>query len=117
MTTLHLVVPVKLCLLMLSVATAQAGTLAEGAWSPSGCGVKPEAPALDFKNEKTYNLSVDAVNAYLQSLHVYIDCLVQEANVDIRTTTQAANAAQQAVAVEREKILAEVKAAEAKFSQ
>jgi hypothetical protein len=75
---------------------AHAGNITSGAWTPSGCGTRPEAPALNLKNADAYNASVDQVNAYLKSSRAYIDCLTQEANADIQAVTRSANAAPQA---------------------
>jgi hypothetical protein len=92
-------------------AVAQAGTLANGAWSPAGCGPRPEAPVVNAKDDKAYNQTVDAVNAYLPLVRTYLDCLAQEANADIKALTQSATAAQQAALAAREKVVTEVKAA------
>lgn len=101
-------------LLFLSAA-AQAGNLVNGAWSPSGCGPRPEPPPVDGKDDNAYNQTVDAVNAYLPLLRTYVDCLTQEANADLKALTQSANAAQQAAVAAREKLIADVKAAQAKL--
>lgn len=107
----------KAGLLLLMVSSAQAGTVNNGVWIPAGCGVKPEAPVVDAKNEKTYNLSVEAANAYLQNIRAYIDCQAQEANVDIDVTAKSANAAQQAAAEVRQKLLADLKVGEEKLTK
>jgi hypothetical protein len=109
----------RLCsLLLIAIATSsQAGSVTNGIRTPAGCGVKPEAPVVDAKNEKTYNLSVAAANAYLENIRAFIDCQAQEANVDINGIAQAANAAQQAASEVRQKLLADVKAGADKLSK
>lgn len=109
--------PVISFLMFLATAGAQAGTVASGSWSPAGCGAKPEAPSLDLRNPDAYNKSVEGVNAYRKDIRTYLNCLTQEANADIQAVTRAANAAQQAAREADDKILADVKAADAKFGK
>lgn len=107
-----------LLLATFSLATAmsaQAGTLANGTWSPSGCGAKPVAPPLDLKDPDAFNRSVASVNTYRQAITPYLNCLLQEGNADIQTITKSAAAAQQAAKDANEKIQADVKAADEKF--
>ncbi|WP_085314589.1 hypothetical protein [Derxia lacustris] len=104
-----------LALGLLASPAARAGTLANGSWTPASCGARPEAPALDLKDEKAYNRSVDAVNAYRQAARAYVDCLATEANADLQTITRSARDVQQATRDADARILADVKAAEAKF--
>lgn len=94
---------------------AHAGQFANGSWTASACGPRPEAPAVNGKDDKTYNASVEAANAYLPRLRDHLDCVIKEANADRQTVTQGANAAQQAAAASREQLLAELKAAEGKL--
>lgn len=99
------------------VVVAQAGSLANGHWSPSGCGVKPEVPKLDLRNPDAYNASVNGVNAYRLNIRAYLECLVKEANGDIQTVTLAATAAQKAAREADDAILADVKEADKKFGK
>lgn len=96
-------------------SSSYAGSVSNGTWSAGGCGAKPEAPAIDAKNEKTYNAGVDATNAYLLNIRTYIDCVAAEANEDINIIAQSANAVQQTAAQVREKLLADVNAGAAKL--
>lgn len=92
-----------------------AGTIAQGSWTPLSCGEKPLAPSLNLSDIDAYNKSVAAVNAYRQALRVYIDCLTNEANADIKAITRSAAATQQEAVAANAKILADVKAADEKF--
>lgn len=102
-------------LALLAAGSCQAGAIANGSWSPSACGPKPEVASLDLKDPDAFNRSVDGVNAYRQKINVYLNCLVKEANADIQTINQAATAAQQAARAADDKIQADLKAAETKF--
>ncbi|MDO9596532.1 MAG: hypothetical protein Q7J47_02305 [Azoarcus sp.] len=96
-------------------ATAQAGALTEGQWTASRCGPKPAVAALDLSDPDAYNKSVGAVDTYRRSIRTYLDCLVQEGNADIQSISNAIKLEQQAAATANEKILTDVKAADAKF--
>ncbi|MES1196862.1 MAG: hypothetical protein ABUL58_07955, partial [Steroidobacter sp.] len=88
-----------LSLSMLLIGTsATAGVIKDGVWTPTGCGIKPEAPVLNLRNDKSYNQSVNAVNVYQQNIRDYLECLTREANADIRAITESANAAPKAAA-------------------
>ena len=100
---------------LLFSTTAQAGSLDNGQWSPSGCGARPEAPTLNLTNVDAYNKSVDGINAYNKTIRAYIDCLSQEANADLQAITKSANAAQATAREARERIQADIKTADDKF--
>jgi hypothetical protein len=106
---------IALALLATTGPAAFAGTLSGSAWTASGCGAQPVAPVVDLKNVDAYNASIERVNAYLPLLKTYIDCVTQEANGDLKAVSQSANASQAEAREAREKILSDVKAAEAKF--
>ena len=71
-----------------------AGALENGSWAPSGCGVRPEAPAIESASPEAYNRSIGLVNAWQQQLQAYNDCMIREANSDATAINQAANAEQ-----------------------
>jgi hypothetical protein len=96
---------------------AHAGQFAEGRWSPTGCGPQPEARSPDLSSPEAYNASLDAVNKYRQAINAYLGCLVQEANKDIQSVSQSANALQQAARATNDRILADVQAADKKFGK
>ena len=81
---------VTLCLAF----TANAGSLSNGAWSPSGCGTRPEPPAIDSGSASAYNRSITQVNDWQKQIQVYHDCVIKEANLDIGAINNAASAEQ-----------------------
>jgi hypothetical protein len=108
------------CSLVLALAAsagppAHAGTLSAGQWSPAGCGTPPQAPALNLKDADAFNLSIVAVNAYRGKVREFLDCLRTDANADIQSVAQSANAIQQAIKDVNDKIQADVDAADGKF--
>lgn len=108
--------PLMLATALAVLATSShAGTVANGQWTPSTCGARPEAPKLDLSTADTYNRSVEPVNAYRQAIRPYIDCVVKEANTDIQVIGQSATATQQAAKDANDKITADVKTAQEKF--
>lgn len=96
-------------------ASAQAGNLAGGAWSSARCGAKPAAVTVDLRNPDAYNKSLDKVTAYQKDTNTYLDCLVAEGNLDIQLISKAITDEQLAARAARDKILADVKAANEKF--
>lgn len=102
-------------LLGIACTTAHAGQFANGHWASNACGPRPEAPAVNGKDDKTYNASVEAANAYLPRLRDHLDCVIKEANADLQAVTQGAQTAQQSAAASREQLIAELKAAEGKL--
>lgn len=97
--------------------TSLAGSVTDGHWQPASCGAPPLAPALDLKDPDAYNRSLPGVNNYLQASRTYVECLTLEAQADIQAATRAAHAVQQAAREARDKILADVKAADTKFGK
>lgn len=95
----------------------QAGTLSGGAWTATGCGVRPATPTLDLKDSDAFNRSVDVVNAHLKAIRAYVDCLTAEANADLQAVSQSATATQTSVREARDRLLADVKAAEQKLNK
>ena len=100
---------------MLLAGTAEAGNLAGSIWSSARCGTRPAAAAIDQRNPDAYNKSLDKVNAYQKDINVYLDCLVAEGNLDIQLISKLITDEQLAARTAREKILADVKAANEKF--
>lgn len=74
--------------------TANAGSLSNGTWSPSGCGTRPQPPAIDSTSVSTYNRSIAQVNDWQKQMQIYHDCVIREANSDIAAVNQAAAAEQ-----------------------
>jgi hypothetical protein len=107
--------PILLSCTLLVLPAAQAGVLNNGAWTPAGCGAKPQAPSLDLRNADAYNRSVDAVNTYKVAIRQYLDCLVGEANADVQAVSKSANEAQRQAKETNDRIQADVKQADEKL--
>jgi len=101
--------------LMLVAVSGTAGTIANGAWSPSGCGDEPAFPSIDQSSVAAYNQSVQAINDWQQKAHAYNDCLIKEANTDNSLIANAAKAEQARLRAAIEKIQAEAATAKAKL--
>lgn len=102
-------------LLLAATTAAHAGQFTQDRWSSTTCGSLPAAPAVNGTNDTTYNASVTAANAYLPQLRDHLDCVIKEANADVQRVSQGAQATQQAAAAAREKLLADLKSAEAQL--
>ena len=115
MTLNHRRLPYFFMLFLLAATNANAGTITNNAWLPSACGPAPVAPKVESSSLDAYNRSVTAVNQYRKSIRTFQDCLIQEANGDIKTISKSANEAQLATKEADEKILADIKAADRKL--
>jgi hypothetical protein len=105
-------------LLALSFALpAHAGSLNNGSWQPSGCGLVPDAPTIDGGNIDAYNKSIAAINAWQQKSREYFECLIKEANTDNSIIADHANQAQAKYRDSVEKIGAEAEAAKKKLDK
>jgi len=100
---------------LLAITNAHAGSISNSLWTPTGCGSVPIEPKVESSSLDAYNRSVEAVNHYRKSIRTYQDCLIQEANGDIKIITKSANDAQLATKNADDKILAEIKAADKKL--
>ncbi|MEI8571645.1 hypothetical protein JWZ98_11470 [Methylomonas sp. EFPC1] len=96
---------------------AQAGSLANGSWQPSGCGAVPESPTIDAGNIDAYNKSIAAINAWQQKSRDYFECLIKEANTDNGIIADHANQAQAKYRETVEKIGAQAEAAKKKLDK
>lgn len=103
---------------MLAVAfAANAGTLDNGNWSPSGCGTLSEAPAVDSSNIDAINQSIAAVNEWQKQIQSYDECMIREANADTSTIANSANAKQTQYREASKKINADAAAGREKFGR
>lgn len=102
-------------LMCYTASAAQAGTLVNGNWAPAGCGVKPEAPAIDAKDVDAYNKSVAAINDWQQQARTYFECLIKEANADNAAIADTANREQAGYREAVEKVGAAADAAKKKL--
>jgi hypothetical protein len=78
-----------------AILNANAGTLANGKWTASGCGTIAAAPAVDAGGIDAYNRSLKQIREWQPQAQAYIDCIVKEANADNATIVKFANAEQE----------------------
>ena len=103
---------------MLAVAfAANAGTLNNGNWSPSGCGTLSEAPAVDSSSIDAINQSIAAVNEWQKQVQSYDECMIKEANADTSTIANSASAKQTQYREASKKINADAAAGREKFGR
>lgn len=103
--------------MMLVAASGAAGTITNGAWSPSSCGTEPVPPVIEQDSVEAYNKSVKAINDWQQKANAYNGCLINEANTDNSLIANTANAEQARLRAAVEKIMAETAAAKAKLDK
>jgi hypothetical protein len=103
--------------IMLTAVSGTAGTITNGAWSPSGCGTEPAVPVIDQSSVDAYNQSVKAINDWQQKANTYNGCLIKEANVDNTLIANSANDEQARLRAAIEKIQTETTAAKAKLDK
>jgi hypothetical protein len=103
--------------LMTSMANAYGGSLKDGTWNSSACGVRPEPAQTNFSDTNAYNRSIEEVSGYLQNLSVYQNCLIKEANGDMQTIAQFATLAQQTAKATDDDYQAQLQAAAKRFSR
>ena len=96
-----------LIFLLLVHTSSNAGTLMNGAWSPSGCGEKPESPIVDSTSMVNFNRSIDAINEWQDRALEYNSCLIKEANADSALITKTANDVQSKFQKEIDRVVTE----------
>lgn len=94
---------------------ANAGSLSNGSWSPSGCGAMPEAPKVNADSVDALNQSIGEVNEWQKQLQIYDECMIKEANADTTAISNAANAQQMRYREASTKVNAELVAGKDKF--
>jgi len=104
-------------ILSLSIGNAQAGSLSNGLWTPSGCGERPAAPTVNDQSVEGFNASVAAINEWQQRSKPYFECLIKEANADNNAIADSANKAQDDFRAKVQAIGAEVDAAKQKLEK
>lgn len=109
--------PLMIASLLLTSASASAGVISNGNWTPAGCGEKPAAPIVAARSEDAFNNSVEAINQWQEQSKVYFDCLVKEANGDNATIAESANRAQTQYREAIDKIKVDIDAANKKLNQ
>jgi hypothetical protein len=76
-----------------AAATAQAGTIQNGTWTPSGCTDPGDVPHLNSKNADAFNKSAKVAQEWQGKAKVYADCLNGEAKADQQAIITGANGA------------------------
>ncbi|HTJ62263.1 MAG TPA: hypothetical protein VL899_00510 [Alphaproteobacteria bacterium] len=75
----------------LTVGAAQAGTITNGTWAPSGCKTPGDPPAISGKSPEAYNSSAKTAQAWQASAKEFADCVNAEAKTDQNAIVSAAN--------------------------
>ncbi len=102
-------------IIVATITAGTAGTIIDGAWSPSDCATAPMVPVIDKSSVDAYNKSVKAINEWQQKANTYNTCLINEANADNALIAKTANNEQSRLRAAIEKIKAETTAAKAKL--
>ncbi|MGZ8903833.1 MAG: hypothetical protein ACXW0H_09805 [Methylobacter sp.] len=102
-------------ILIITASIGTAGTIANGTWSPSGCGTVPAIPIIEQGSVNAYNRSIKAINEWQQKANNYNTCLINEANADNALIAKTANEEQSRLRAAIEKLKAEADAAKAKL--
>jgi len=76
----------------LTVGAAQAGTITNGTWAPSGCKLPGDPPAISGKTPEAYNSTAKTAQAWQAAAKEYADCVNAEAKTDQNAIVTAANA-------------------------
>jgi hypothetical protein len=92
---------------------SEAGSLANGKWQATGCGIKPPAPKINIDSVDAFNQSIKDINTWQAKAQEYYNCMVKEANVDNDTIAKSANAAQDEFKLEVNRIQKEAETAKA----
>ncbi len=69
-------------IVLASFGAANAGTVANGVWTPSGCGEAPKPVSIDLSNGDAFSKSLDASDQYEAKSKTYMDCMFKEATAD-----------------------------------
>ena len=100
-----------------TISTGTAGSITNGTWSPSGCGVEPVVPVIEQSSVDAYNKSVKAINEWQQKANAYNTCLINEANADNALIAKTANEEQSRLRAAIEKIKTDTTIAKAKLDR
>ena len=102
-------------IMIMTASVAMAGTLINGAWAPTGCGIEPVAPVVEQSSVDAYNKSVKAINEWQQKTNAYNTCLINEANADNALIVKTAQEGQSRFHAVVQKIKTDTDAAKAKL--
>lgn len=96
---------------------ATAGSIANGSWTPVGCGDKPASPVIPDSDVKAFNAAMNQINDWQTKVRAYFECMVKEANADNTIIAESANRQQAEHQKLVESLNAQIDAAEKKLSK
>ena len=102
-------------IMVATVSVGSAGTISNGAWSPSGCGIEPVAPFVEQDSVDAYNRSIKTINEWQQKASTYNTCVIDEANTDNALIAKTATEEQKKFRATVERIKTATDAAKAKL--
>ncbi len=102
-------------IIVATVSVGTAGTISNGTWSASACGIEPEVPVIGQDSVETYNQSIKTINEWQQKANAYNTCVINEANTDNAIIAKTATDQQNKFRAAVEKIKIATDAAKAKL--
>ena len=102
-------------ILVAAASVGTAGTISNGAWSPSACGTEPEVPVIEQDSVESYSQSIKTIDEWQQKAYAYNSCVINEANADNAVIVKTANEKQNKLRATVEKIKTDTDAAKAKL--
>jgi hypothetical protein len=102
-------------IIVATVSVGTAGTISNGTWSASACGIEPEVPVIRQDSVETYNQSIKTINEWQQKANAYNTCVINEANANNAIIAKTATDQQNKFRATVEKIKIATDAAKAKL--
>ena len=102
-------------ILVAAVSVGIAGTISNGAWTPSACDAEPDVPVVNQDSVETYNQSIKTIDEWQQKANAYNACVINEANADNALIAKTATEGQIKFRAAVEKIKTATDAAKAKL--
>lgn len=78
-------------LVAMTATAAHAGTLTNGAWTPTGCAEPGPVPEMNGKTGDAYNKSAKAYQAWADKAQPYEKCVQEQAKADQSAVVEGAN--------------------------
>ena len=104
-------------IMIMAAPVDRAGTITNGAWAPTGCGIETVAPVVEQSSVDAYNKSVKAINEWQQKTNAYNTCLINEANADNALIVKTAQEEQRRFQAAIQKVKTDTDAAKAKLDR
>ncbi len=104
-------------IIVATVSVGMAGTISNGTWSASACGIEPEVPVIKQNSIETYNQSIKSINEWQNKANAYNTCVINEANADNAIIARRATEQQNKFRAAVEKIKIATDAAKAKLDK